>query len=106
VLPVVVLALAAVLATGALARAQVTCVDGARAVARALARGDDAVTARGEAAAVLGRTAAVRIEAGPDGTVQVGVQHEVRTWSPSWAPGGLRGLGVTCEARAWPEPSP
>ncbi len=103
-LPVVVLALAVVLAGGALSAGALTCADSARAAARALARGDGAPAARAAGEAVLRGPGTVAVSAAPSGMVAVRVTTRVRAPGALLLPADVTTL--SCTAHAWREPGP
>lgn len=117
--PVVLLALAVVLFAGSAARAGVTCVDGARAAARAVSAGEAPAVAVAQARAVLDGPAEVVIGgatsargAGPSGApgagglVTVTVRLDVgAAVVPTWSDTRVWRVPVSCRAHAWREPT-
>lgn len=117
--PVVVLALAVVLLAGSLAQAGVSCVDGARAAARAVSRGDPHHVAVEQAHRVVDGAAVEIVEAGTGGSGQaasggaggtglVAVRVSLAVAGSSglaWGDGSWA-LPVTCQAHAWLEARP
>lgn len=103
VLPSVLLVLGMLLWGLGAASAQLRCIDAAREVARAVARGDDIATARRAADAVAPRGATVTTWRS-QGLVHVRVSARVRAAGPVGE--RLGSVGVTGQAAAAAEPQP
>ena len=100
-LPVVVVAVAVVLAAASVGSAQLRCQDAARAGARVLARGEGGAAAQEVVLAVAPAGARSSLAGAAAGPVRVDV--EVSVTPLGGGPSGAWRVGLACSATAWPE---